>query len=82
MRNAGLEEAQAGIKMAGRNVNNLAQTVKRLSTMWETQVRSLGGEDPLEKEMASHSCTLAWRIPCTEEGAWHATVNEVAKSRL
>ena len=38
MRNAGLEEAKAGIKIAGRNVNNLAQTVKRLSTMWETQV--------------------------------------------
>ena len=35
--------------------------------MQETQVRSLGWEDPLEKEMATHSCVLAWRIPCTEE---------------
>ena len=45
----------------------VAQTVKRLSTMRETQVRSLGGEDPLEKEMATHSSTLAWKIPRTEE---------------
>ena len=35
--------------------------------MWETQVRSLGGEDPLEKRMATHSSILAWRIPWTEE---------------
>ena len=35
--------------------------------MWETWVRSLGGEDPLEKEMATHSSTLAWKIPWTEE---------------
>ena len=35
--------------------------------MWETQVRSLDGEDPLEKEMATHSSILAWRIPWTEE---------------
>ena len=41
--------------------------VKRLSTMWETQVRSLGREDSLEKEMAMHSSTIAWKIPCTEE---------------
>ena len=45
----------------------MAQTVKRLPTMWETQVRSLGWEDPLEKEMATHSSTLAWKIPWTEE---------------
>ena len=45
----------------------VAQMVKHLSTMWETQVRSLGGEDPLEKEMATHSSTLAWKIPWTEE---------------
>ena len=45
----------------------LAQTVKRLSTMWETQVRALGWEDTLEKEMATHSSTLAWKIPWTEE---------------
>ena len=41
--------------------------VKRLSTMQETQVRSLGWEDPLEKEMAIHSRTIAWKIPWTEE---------------
>ena len=41
--------------------------VKHLPTMWETCVRSLGGEDPLEKEMATHSYILAWKIPWTEE---------------
>ena len=41
--------------------------VKRLPTMQETQVRSLGGEDPLEKEMASHSSILAWKMPWTEK---------------
>ena len=45
----------------------VAQTVKRLSTMRETWVRSLGWEDPLEKEMATHSSTIAWKIPWTEE---------------
>ena len=41
--------------------------VKNLSAMQETWVRSLGWEDPLEKEMATHSSILAWRIPWTEE---------------
>ena len=41
--------------------------VKRLPAMWETQVQSLGQEDPLEKEMATHSSTLAWRTPQKEE---------------
>ena len=45
----------------------MAQTVKRLPAMRETQVRSLGQEDPLEKEMASHSSTLAWEILWMEE---------------
>ena len=45
----------------------MAQMVKRLPTMWETRVRSLGWEDPLEKEMATHSSTLAGKIPQTEE---------------
>ena len=44
----------------------VAQTVKHLSTMRETGVRSLGWEDPLEKEMAIHSSTIAWKIPWTE----------------
>ena len=41
--------------------------VKRLPAMWETGVQSLGGEDPLEKEMATHSSTLAWKIPWMED---------------
>ena len=45
----------------------LAQRIKRLPAMWETWVRSLGQEDPLEKEMAAHSSILAWRIPWMEE---------------
>ena len=45
----------------------VAQMVKRLSAMQKTQVHSLGWEDPLEKEMATHSSTLAWKIPWTEE---------------
>ena len=45
----------------------MAQTVKCLPAMWETQVRSPGRDDPLEKEMATHSSILAWRIPGTEE---------------
>ena len=45
----------------------VAQKVKRLPTMGETQVRSLGWEDPLEKEMTTHSSILAWRIPWTQE---------------
>ena len=48
---------------------------KRLSSMWETRVRSLGWEDPLEKEMAAHSDILAWKIPWTRillgYGPWH-----------
>ena len=43
----------------------MAQTVKTLSTKWETWVQSLGQEDPLEKEKATHSSTLAWKIPGT-----------------
>ena len=45
----------------------VAQMLMRLSTVRETWVRSLGQEDPLEKEMATHSSTLAWKIPWTEE---------------
>ena len=48
-------------------VSLVAQTGKRLPAMWETQVRSLGQEDPLEKEMATHSSIPAWKIPRTEE---------------
>ena len=45
----------------------VAQRLKRLPAIWETQVRSLGWEDPLEKEMAIHSRTIAWKMPWTEE---------------
>ena len=45
----------------------MAQTVKTLPTMLETRVLSLGREDPLEEEMATHSSIFAWRIPWTEE---------------
>ena len=45
----------------------VAQTVKRLPTVWETLVQSLGQEDPLEKELSTHSSTLAWKIPWTEK---------------
>ena len=45
----------------------MAQSVKSLPAMWESQVQSLGQEDPLEKEMATHPSILTWRIPWTEE---------------
>ena len=57
----------------------MAQRIKRLPAMQETQVRSLGWEDPLEKEMPTHSSVLAWRIPWTEEPE-RATVHAVTKS--
>ena len=47
----------------------VAQTVKHLPTMWETQVQSLGWERPLEREMAPYSSTLAWKNPM-DRGAW------------
>ena len=52
---------------AGPGASLVAQTLKRLPIMRETRVRFLGQEDPLEKEMATHSSTLAWKIPRTEE---------------
>ena len=54
--------------------------VKRLPTMRETGAQSLGREDPLEKAMATHSSTFAWRIPWTEEPSRQATVHGVTKS--
>ena len=58
-----LEKALENLQIASL----VAQTVKRLPAMRETRVRFLGQEDPLEKEMAIHSSTLAWKIPWTEE---------------
>ena len=48
----------------------MAQLVKNLPAMWETWVRSLGWEDPLEKEKATHSSILAWRIPWPMDSSW------------
>ena len=48
-------------------VSLVAQMVKNLPAIWETQVQPLGWEDPLEKGMTTHSSILAWRIPWTEE---------------
>ena len=48
-------------------ISLVAQLVKNLPAMQETQVQSLGGEDPVEKGMETHSSILAWRIPWTEE---------------
>ena len=50
-----------------RRASLVAQMVKSLSAMWKTWVLSLGQEDPLEKEMATHSSILAWKIPLMEE---------------
>ena len=56
----------------------VAQRVKHLPARWKTLVQSLGREDPLEKEMATHSSILAWRIPWTEETG-RPCVHEIAK---
>ena len=58
----------------------VAQMVKHLPAMWETGVQFLDQEDPLEKEMAIHSSTLAWKIPWTEGPDRLHTVHGVAKS--
>ena len=59
----------------------VAQRAKRLPATRETWVRSLGGEDPLEKEVATHSSILAWKNP-VDRGAWRAPVHGVARSRI
>ena len=58
----------------------VAQMVKNLPAVWKTWVRSLGGEDPLEEGIATHSSILAWRISM-DRGSWWATVHGVAKSQ-
>ena len=58
----------------------VALTVKNLPAMWETWVRALGWEDPLDEGMETHSSILAWRIPM-DRGAWPAIVHGVAKSQ-
>ena len=59
----------------------VAQTVKNLPAMQETWVWSLGWEDPLEEDMATHSSILAWRVPM-DRGAWRATVPGVTESDM
>ena len=59
----------------------VAQTVKHPPAMQETRVQSLGQEDPVEKEMATHSSILGWRILWTEEPGRLHTVHGVAKSK-
>ena len=58
----------------------VAQMVKNLLAMWETWVRSLGWQDPLEEGMATHPSILTWRIPM-DRGAWRAAIHGVSKSR-
>ena len=60
----------------------MAQMVKSLPAMQETRVRSLGREDPLEKEMATQSSTLAWRIPWTEEPSGLPSMESQSRTRL
>ena len=57
----------------------VAQMIKNLTAMQETWVQSLGWENPLEECMATHSSTLAWKIPM-DRGAWQATIYGVTKS--
>ena len=58
----------------------VAQTVKNLPVMLKTWIQSLGLEDPLKEEMATHTSILAWRIPM-DRGAWRATIHDVTKSQ-
>ena len=57
----------SSFKLSITKTSLVGQMVKRLPTMWETRVQSLGQEDLLEKEMATHSSILAWKIPWMEE---------------
>ena len=60
----------------------VAQTVKHLPMMQETRVQFLGGEDPLEKEIATHSSTLAWKIPWMEEPGGLQSMGLQSRTRL
>ena len=68
---------QTQFKLCTNDTSLVAQTVKRLPTMLETQVQSLGQEDLLEKEMVTHSSILAWKIPWTKKpGRLQAMVSQ------
>ena len=60
----------------------MAQRLKRLPPAWETRVRSLGQEDPLEKEMTIHSSILAWRIPWTEKPSKLQSMGSQSRTQL
>ena len=62
-----------------RMASLVTQAVKNMPAVQETRVRSLGREDPLEKEMATHSSTLAWKIPWTEE---HGRLQSMGSQRV
>ena len=66
----------------GKGAFLLAQMVKNLPTVWETQVQSLGREDPLKKEMATHSSILAWRILWSEEPGRLQSMGSKSQTRL
>ena len=61
---------------------SMAQMVKRLPALRETRVQSMGQEDPLEKEMATHSTTLAWKIPWMEEPGGLQSMGPQSRTRL
>ena len=68
---------------ASLSTSFVAQMVKNLHEMQETWVRSLGWDDPLEKEMATHASILAWKIPWTEEpGRLQSTGSQKSQTRL
>ena len=71
------------MSMVTQQINTMtslvAQLVKILPGMWETWVRSLGWEDPLEKETATHSSILAWRIPWTVYSPWDCRESDMAE---
>ena len=71
MAEACLEDLNITLLACEMRTSLVVQRVKRLPTMWETWVRSLGREDPMEEGMANHPSSLAWRIPMGK-GAWQA----------
>ena len=70
------------LSISSPGASPVAQTVKCLPAMWETWVQSLGWEDPLEKEMATHSSTLAWKIPWTEKPGGLQSVGSQSRTRM
>ena len=77
--NSAIREGKKLVQPVWKTVFAGDSAVKNPPAMQEMQVRSLGQEGLLEKEMATHSSILAWRIPM-DRGAWRATVHRVAKS--